>query len=185
MKIGINDANWVVVDRKEFDKFMDELPIVLQLSVEQSAREVISGAKKEYEKIVEKNLTNGHTKNKESIASLKTEESIGKSSSSFVLTQPSRAGRMMEFDKKDTGGFKAGNDRLLFRGMNNRVTKYLNAINFPQGEVMKLSDSKISGTHPFKPMRQTFDNYVIPEIQKQAYKNLFENVSKKLNAHKK
>jgi len=177
----------IVVNRKEYDKFIQILPGIIKKSAEDAARETINGSLKYYKKSVlqglkEKTRHKVHTPSEESISRLRVEEKIG-TKSTFKLIQPARAGIMMEVPKKSVGGktMKDGNQWLL-KGMNPRIDKYLNAIG---KEAIIISNNQLTGRDPWKPMKRTYDEYVVKEIgnklEKEVYYAIVSRLSQKIN----
>jgi len=175
----------VTMNKEEIDKFISELPGIIRNVAEETAKDTMKGAKKYYVDLVDKELRRiGHKHyQKESITKLNVEEpkrTLG-GATDFVLSQKSRAGFMMEVDKKSVGGAVINGQHWLVKGMKGtageRVNRYLEAIH--KSAVM-IDDNTITGKDPLKPLQKTFNEFVVPKYMKSIEKDMHDEIEKRL-----
>jgi len=169
----------ITVNKRQFDHLIRNIPPVIRTVAENTAKEVLERAKDYYTDLVNEALEHGHYE-EDSIKKLTTESEVSTTGASqFFLKQASRAGYMMEVSKKSPGGFKtASGKHVIFKGMNPRVDKYLEAIG---KDSIVVDANKITGVSPLKPMERTFTEFVVPEYQKKIKTEMVEGIKKHLS----
>jgi len=173
------------IDKEQFDHFIRRLPEIAKAVAVRTAKDITEGARLYYIDTIKSEMKNNGRDffQKESIKKVTTDEEFATDGKvTYILQQTSRAGYMMEVDKANVGGVKLpSGKRALFRGMKGaigtRADAYLDAIG---ADFITLSNDSITGIHPLKPMEITFEDYVIPEYQKEVKSRMIGTIRDQL-----
>lgn len=153
-------------NEKELNNLLATLPGTILTAISNHASDTMEKSKPVYIEFINKEIAKNDAKHYRNASTkrVKVVHNITPTGEDqHVLKQTSRAGIMMELQKKNPGGAKINGHHILIKGMNNRVDAYLRSI---KKNSVVIDGNTITGVKPPEPMKQTFEEFTVPFFTK-------------------